>query len=163
METLRFLQISRPDQFVGYRKAQTEFRSLLTRFKSNKLEKNGILIVGPPGFGKSSLLEVFRNIAITERIKCIQLQPKLGVQGGDIFKEIFERLRPHLEEKKKGLFRKGSKEVKIPSVRANEMPDSAINAIFENLTESPVSEPVVFFIDSLDRIMFSGYENIIKG
>ncbi|MFX1513864.1 MAG: ATP-binding protein, partial [Promethearchaeota archaeon] len=163
METLRFLQPSRPDQFVGYRKTQTEFRSLLSKFKGNNLEKNGILIIGPPGFGKSSLLEVFRNIAKTERLACIQLQPKMGAKGGNIFIEIYKSLESRFEDKKKGRFRKGPKEASIPSVKANESPIVAINTIVENLAQRPLKEHVVFFIDSLDRLMFSGYENIIQG
>ncbi|MFX0092689.1 MAG: AAA family ATPase, partial [Candidatus Hodarchaeota archaeon] len=159
---LKFLNPVSGRDFIGYRSEITLFRDILRDFKSGKSTINGLLISGAPGLGKTSLMKVFKETAETERAKTVQLEPKIGRKGTFILKELFSETESLTEEVKKGRFARKKTDLEIPPVHLDEGYDAAIEALFASFEDRTFPEPVIVFIDNVDRLSNSGYDIVTK-
>ena len=102
-----FLRPSEPHLVVGRRSHEKRFKSILSDFKDKNLKENFILISGPPGIGKTSMLNVFGEIVKNEMIVFVPVQIGMGGKMNRyLFRNIYQEISPHLTEEKKGFFKK---------------------------------------------------------
>ena len=158
-----FLKPCEPHLVVGRRSHEKRFEMILSDFKEEKLNENFVLISGSPGIGKTSLLNVFTEIARNEMMALAQVSIGMGGKmNRNLFRDIYQAISPHLTEEKKGFLKK-SKEEEIKSFSPKSKMSEIISIYTNNLTSRPPKSPIVITLDNFDRILDSGQKYVIDG
>ncbi len=154
-----FLRPADSDSFLGRRKEISDFSNLLRGFRQGK-GSNGTIIVGKPGIGKTSLLQMFKRTAESDRLETtdfeLNFQQKVRTTVSELYHEIIE---PRLSIEKRKKYEK--KRVDIPAISAESEPKKTVEAFLKNLELAELSSPIIIFIDNVDRAEISGYGKII--
>ncbi|MFX0063258.1 MAG: hypothetical protein ACFFC7_13865 [Candidatus Hermodarchaeota archaeon] len=160
-ESLKFLNPVSGRDFIGYRSEITSFRDILREFKREKTLVNGLIVSGGFGLGKTSMINVLKETAETERMQAVVLDTPIGRKSAMIIKDLFDAIQPLTQEIKKGRLGRRKSPPPIPPVRL-EGHNPALEAFFENMEDRELIEPTLIFIDNVDRLSNSGYEFVIK-
>ena len=148
-----FLEPQHPQHLVGYKSFEQKFADILIHYRNNTLSErivNSIVISGPAGIGKSSLLTFLGEFANKTMIKFIPIEVGLGKKSHKLIEDIYSAISPHLSEEKKGVFTR-SKIEKIPKLTSDSKIE-AINTFCENLNIKKVHRAILIGLDNLDRI-----------
>ncbi|MFX1538604.1 MAG: hypothetical protein ACFFDI_30825, partial [Promethearchaeota archaeon] len=160
-ESLKFLNPVSGRDFIGYRSEITTFRDILREFKRKKTEVNGLIVSGGFGLGKTSMMNVLKETAETERMKTVVLDSPVGRKSAMIIKDLFDAINPLTQEIKRGRLGRRKSPPDIPPVRL-ESHNPALEAFFENMEDRELIDPTLIFIDNVDLLSNSGYEFVIK-
>ncbi|MHA1214066.1 MAG: hypothetical protein ACTSR2_02700 [Candidatus Hodarchaeales archaeon] len=157
-----FLKPAEPHLVVGRRIYEKRFEEILSDYKNNnyKERKNFILISGPPGIGKSSLLAVIGEITQSEMLKYYPVEVSMGKGSRNLLNDIYMSISPNLTEEKKGFLKK-PKEVKVKALSPKSV-TQVVNSFIANLKVRPLKSPVVVGLDCLDRLIESTQNFVIK-
>ncbi|MFX1253038.1 MAG: AAA family ATPase [Promethearchaeota archaeon] len=160
-ENLQFLNPVSGRDFIGYRSEITSFRDILRDFKREKTTINGLIVSGGFGLGKTSMMNILKETAETERMKTVFLNAPIGRKAGMIIKDLFDAIQPLTQEIKRGRLGRKKSPPPIPPVRL-EGHNPTLEAFFENMEDREFEESTLIFIDNIDRLSNSGYEFVIK-
>ena len=154
MEFGQFLSPCDPREIVGVRTDLSDYRLLLRGLRDRKLTVHGATVVGPPGFGRSSLINAFRQVSIDEHVTPIALESMAGTRGSNVIQDLYVKLQPHLEERKKRRFARGSDQLPaIPALDPTKNPKPSVDAFISELKSQPLSTPVAVYLDDVDRFI----------
>lgn len=156
-----FLSPSESHLVVGQRKHEKRFQNILMDFK-NKSDSNLVIITSPPGFGKSSLIGVFEDIAKTEMVPTLNLKIPMGKGNQEIFQNMYKLLLIELKEPKKGLFKR-AKEVDVGKFTLKTPINKIANNFMTNFTSRPFKGTTIITLDSFDRAIDSGQVYLLEG
>ncbi|MFX0113609.1 MAG: ATP-binding protein [Candidatus Hodarchaeota archaeon] len=156
-----FLSPADSDSFLGRRSEISDFSNLLRGFRAGK-GPNGTIIIGAPGLGKSSLLQIFKRTAISDRLETVDYSMQYLKGASQALSELYTRvIEPHLNIKKRKKYDK--KFTKIPAIAADGESKKTVEIFLKNLELEELSTPLVIFIDDIDRAEMSGYGQVIVG
>ncbi|MHA2244754.1 MAG: hypothetical protein ACXADY_07265 [Candidatus Hodarchaeales archaeon] len=155
-----FLEPTIPSLIVGRQDYEERFETILSRFKDDNFKRNLVIISGSPGIGKSSILGLYSEIIKREKLSFTQPTVQMGKLNQNLFQEIYRMISPHLEQEKKGFLQK-SKEVRIRSVTSDLHSPVITNNFVLNLQARSPKVPIVIALDSIDRILDSGYKYVL--
>ncbi len=147
-----FLKPSELSLIVGRQNYERRFESILSQFQADKFKQNLVIISGPPGIGKSSLLDLYSEIIKREKLTYLQPTVKMGKMNLSFFRELYQVLSPYLEPEKKSFFQK-SKELQVKSVTSHLDSSEIVNTFINNLKVRPLKIPVIILLDPIDRIV----------
>lgn len=151
--------------FVGRDEIINTFREAMRTYKKNTVEKKGWVIVGDPGSGRTSMINILERIVRTEGLTPIKWSVPPDYEMWEIPKWILESLKDRLTIKKTKNFEK------IPfHYSTNLTPqDSSYSAIINTMCEKfalineeleTKRENIVFLFDDVERFFLLGQENL---
>ncbi|MHA2270956.1 MAG: AAA family ATPase [Candidatus Hodarchaeales archaeon] len=156
-----FLLPADSNSFLGRRSEISDFSNLLRGFRAGK-GPNGTIIVGASGMGKSSLLQMFKRTAISDRLETVDYSVHYQKRASQTLSDLYgSAIEPHLDISKRKKYDK--KFTKIPPISADGEPKKTVDAFLKNLELAELKGPLVVFIDDVDRAAVSGYSQVIVG
>ncbi|MFQ5818476.1 MAG: hypothetical protein ACE5I5_00580 [Candidatus Heimdallarchaeota archaeon] len=162
---LEFLRPVNLEMFVGRDEIINSFREAMRNYKKNSVEKKGWVIVGDPGSGRTSMINILERIVRTEGLTPIIWSVPLDYEMWEIPKWILESLKDRLTLKKKKNFEK------IPFHYSTNLTleDTSYSAIINTMCEKfalineelvTKREYIVYLFDDVERFFLLGQENL---
>ncbi|MFQ5978439.1 MAG: ATP-binding protein [Candidatus Heimdallarchaeota archaeon] len=156
-----FLSPADSDSFLGRRSEISDFSNLLRGFRAGK-GPNGTVVVGAPGMGKSSLLQIFKRTAMSDQLVTVEHSMHYQKKASQTLSELYTgTIEPHLDIKKRKKYDK--KFTQIPPISPDGDSKKAVEVFLKNLALAELKNPLVVFIDDVDRAEMSGYGQVIVG
>ena len=162
---LDFFRPATLELFVGRDKIITAFRGAMRNYKTGSVEKNGWIITGDPGSGRTSMVTLLERIVKSEGLTPLKWTIPLDAEMWKIPQGIFESLGDRLTKKTKKNFDKISFRYAADLALDDSSYPAIINAMCEkfaliNEELKTKREYVVFLFDDIERIFLLGQENL---
>lgn len=151
--------------FVGRDEIINTFRETMRNYKKNSVEKKGWVIVGDPGSGRTSMINILERIVRTEGLTPIKWSVPLDYEMWEIPKWILESLKDRLPIKKKKIFEKIPFDYLTNLTPEDSSYPTKINTICEkfaliNEELETKREYIVFLFDDVERFFLLGQDNL---